>query len=80
MASNIHALPVRKQPDIELPLVAALRPVDIDLSLDGIAKWGHVANRSVFAPTLSQVAAYPMSRHDAELLRAGGSGRCGTAE
>jgi hypothetical protein len=80
VSSTIHALPDRTQPDIELLLVAEPRLVDIDLPLDGIAERERVARRKVFAPTLSQVAAYPLRRREAELLRAGGSGRSCTSE
>ncbi|HQX57650.1 MAG: hypothetical protein KBF63_04325 [Rhodoferax sp.] len=50
----------RTQPDIALPMVAVPRRVDIDLPLGRIAEPDRVASRRGFAPTLSQVAAYPL--------------------
>ena len=47
----------RTQPDIAL---AVPRRVDIDLPLGRIAEPDRVASRRGFAPTLSQVAAYPL--------------------
>lgn len=80
MSSNSRVSPEPTQPDIELPLVAAPRPVDIHLPMDGAPQRGQVAHRGAFTPTLSQVAAYPMRWREGEHLRTGGSGRSGAAE
>lgn len=73
MPSTPRAIPEqRPQPAVVLPRAAAHRLVDIELPLDGASELERAASRRVFAPSLSQVAAYPKRWREGAFARAVG--------